>query len=131
MAPIEIQERATRPAEENLSPANSNALALLASDVERLGSSSFPLISEQARLAQTMMTLRSASLVNATAEPDNPRRHVHAKYQQALKYLQDPILPIRAQGLAATFHTGSRYEISPNDDKMYVPDQLLPQDGRT
>lgn len=50
-----------------------------------------------------MLTARNASSSIATSQSsaadDDPRKAIQELYQQALKLLQDPILPVRAHGL--------------------------------
>ncbi|KAM0752394.1 hypothetical protein T439DRAFT_379460 [Meredithblackwellia eburnea MCA 4105] len=90
---------------EELSAANTNLLAVIVPRLDVLKTSvTSPLIAPLAREARMVLTLREASdLVSSSNSSDkesDPLAASRSTYQQALKLLQDPILPLRAQGLA-------------------------------
>ena len=58
------------------------------------------MVSREARLVLTARSASSSSSKSAVSTPANDQRTAALeKYQQALKLLQDPILPVRAHGL--------------------------------
>ena len=76
-------------------------LKLLSADLDRLTTSDSPAIGQLAREARTVLDLRSASAAAPrSSAPTDAATRSRERYQSALKLLQDPILPVRAQGLA-------------------------------
>ena len=80
---------------------NTPILHSISEKLDRLASSDNPTTSRLARDANMILYLRKA-VQNSAATPSNagPLGKSRETYQEALKLLQDPILPIRAQGLA-------------------------------
>ncbi|GAA6059246.1 hypothetical protein JCM10212_006639 [Sporobolomyces blumeae] len=77
---------------------------------EDLASSASDLVPPLAREARMVLDLREASLAfsaggsastthRGTAKGDDPLQESRERYREALKLLQDPMLPVRAQGL--------------------------------
>ncbi|BGO94920.1 hypothetical protein NBRC10512_000596 [Rhodotorula toruloides] len=94
-------------ANETLDTSNTPLLAVIYSQLDTLASStSSQLIPPLAREAKMVLSLRRASSAfdsahpeSTPAESDDPLAASRAKYREALKLLQDPLLPVRAQGL--------------------------------
>ncbi|BGP34773.1 hypothetical protein JCM10296v2_006595 [Rhodotorula toruloides] len=94
-------------ANEALDTSNTPLLAVIHSQLDTLASStSSQLIPPLAREAKMVLSLRRASSAfdsahpeSTSAESDDPLAASRAKYREALKLLQDPLLPVRAQGL--------------------------------
>lgn len=94
-------------ANEALDMSNTPLLAVIHSQLDTLASStSSQLISPLAREAKMVLSLRRASSAfesthpeSTSADSDDPLAASRAKYREALKLLQDPLLPVRAQGL--------------------------------
>ncbi|KAG8918949.1 hypothetical protein FRC01_001559, partial [Tulasnella sp. 417] len=94
---------ATLEANESMTPLNTPLLQIILSDLEPLTLHSSSTIRPLAREARLVLTARNASTstgrsTGTTAE-DDPKKAANDTYQQALKLLQDPILPVRAHGL--------------------------------
>lgn len=86
--------------------ANTPLLAVVYSQLDTLSQSSrsSALIPPLAREARMVLSLRRASSSFATPagkqdDPADPLAASRAQYREALKLLQDPLLPVRAQGL--------------------------------
>ncbi|GAA5935058.1 hypothetical protein JCM10213_000633 [Rhodosporidiobolus nylandii] len=95
-------------ANESLSPSTSPLLAAISAQLSLLASSSSsPIIAPLAREARMVLSLRSAtssfdastSSSTAPGDPEDPLQKSRETYREALKLLQDPLLPVRAQGL--------------------------------
>ncbi|BGP73193.1 hypothetical protein NBRC10513v2_006597 [Rhodotorula toruloides] len=94
-------------ANDSLDMSNTPLLAVIYSQLDTLASStSLQLIPPLAREAKMVLSLRRASSAfdsahpeSTSAESDDPLAASRAKYREALKLLQDPLLPVRAQGL--------------------------------
>lgn len=83
---------------------NTPLLQVIEVDVERLTNHSSTTIRALAREARLVLTARNASTSTTTggcptSQLPDARQAASEKYQQALKLLQDPILPVRAHGL--------------------------------
>ncbi|KAG8987769.1 hypothetical protein FRB90_003165, partial [Tulasnella sp. 427] len=94
---------ATLEANEKMTPLNTPLLQVILADLEPLTLHSSTSIRPLAREARLVLTVRNASTSTAqnsrTLAADDPKRESYETYQQALKLLQDPILPVRAHGL--------------------------------
>lgn len=89
--------------DETLSIATTPLLSLIFAKLDDLIASTSEIIPPLAREARLVLTLRkAATLVNndTSRRSDDPLAASREKYQEALKLLQDPILPVRAQGLS-------------------------------
>ncbi|GEM10871.1 hypothetical protein Rt10032_c12g4888 [Rhodotorula toruloides] len=94
-------------ANETLDMTNTPLFAVIYSQLDTLASStSSQLIPPLAREAKMVLSLRRASSnfdsthpESTSTESDDPLAASRAKYREALKLLQDPLLPVRAQGL--------------------------------
>jgi hypothetical protein len=89
-------------ANESLDTNNTPLLATIQLRLESLAREDGPLSGPLAREAIRVLALRRASnniRVPQTTEAADPLAKSRAQYQTALKLLQDPILPVRAQGL--------------------------------
>ncbi|KAG8921522.1 hypothetical protein FRC00_008534 [Tulasnella sp. 408] len=90
-------------ANESMTPLNTPLLQVILSDLEPLTLHSSPTIRPLAREARLVLTARNASTSGGqstkTTAADDPNKAANDTYQQALKLLQDPILPVRAHGL--------------------------------
>lgn len=83
-------------------------LSLIFSKLEGISSTSTsPLVPPLAREARLVLSSRQASLFGASPSSNSndgtshdPLAASRVKYQEALKLLQDPLLPVRAQGLS-------------------------------
>lgn len=86
---------------EAIDRANTPILHSISEKLDRLAGSDNPTTSRLARDANMILYLRKA-VQTSVASPANagPMSKSRETYQEALKLLQDPILPIRAQGLA-------------------------------
>lgn len=86
-----------------MTPLNTPLLQVILSDLEPLTLHSSPTIRPLAREARLVLTARNASTSAdqsaKTIAADDPKKAANDTYQQALKLLQDPILPVRAHGL--------------------------------
>lgn len=101
-----VLSRATPIANEDLNMEITPSLALIFTQLEILSStSSSILIPPLAREAHLVLSLRRASSIltdnssTPPAGPIDPLAKSRATYQESLKLLQDPILPVRVQGL--------------------------------
>ncbi|GAA5968373.1 hypothetical protein JCM11641_007611 [Rhodosporidiobolus odoratus] len=90
----------------NLSDSNTPLLPVIASQLTLLAKSSpSPIIAPLAREAKMVLQLRRASSSFEKVSPtegqgkDDPLAQSRETYREALKLLQDPLLPVRAQGL--------------------------------
>lgn len=94
---------ATLEANESMTPVNTPLLQVILSDLEPLTLHSSSTIRPLAREARLVLTARNASTSTGqstgTTAADDPKKVANDTYQQALKLLQDPILPVRAHGL--------------------------------
>ncbi|KAG8987795.1 hypothetical protein FRB90_003143, partial [Tulasnella sp. 427] len=94
---------ATLEANEKMTPLNTPLLQIILTDLEPLTLHSSASIRPLAREARLVLTARIASTSTAqnlrTSVADDPKGAAYETYQQALKLLQDPILPVRAHGL--------------------------------
>lgn len=82
----------------DLTPTNTPLLQVVFSHLEPLTNSSINIIRKTALEARLVITTRQAS--GAAQNYGSPqRRSDHEIYQEALKLVQDPILPVRAHGL--------------------------------
>ncbi|GJN93079.1 hypothetical protein Rhopal_006124-T1 [Rhodotorula paludigena] len=93
-------------ANETLDASNTPLLAVIYSQLDTLqASNTSQLIPPLAREAKMVLSLRRASSVFGAPNPDeasessDPLAASRIKYRDALKLLQDPLLPVRAQGL--------------------------------
>lgn len=90
-------------ANESMTPLNTPLLQVMSSDLEPLTLHSSPTIRPLAREARLVLTARNASTSTSQSTgvtaSDDPKKAANETYQQALKLLQDPILPVRAHGL--------------------------------
>jgi hypothetical protein len=78
-------------------------LSLIFNKLDSLISSPSTLVPPLAREAKLVLSLRRASSFAApssTSVIDDPLAASRATYQESLKLLQDPLLPVRAQGLS-------------------------------
>ncbi|KAK4690688.1 hypothetical protein P7C70_g9515, partial [Phenoliferia sp. Uapishka_3] len=91
-------------ANENLTMSTTPLLSLIFTRLSNLTSSQSTLIPPLAREARLVLSLRRASTIptssSSSAGPTDPLAASRATYQEALKLLQDPLLPVRAQGLS-------------------------------
>ena len=86
---------------EGLSHANTPILHSISARLHQLSDSENPTTSRLARDANMILALRKAAQSSETMSvSEGPLGKSRDTYQEALKLLQDPILPIRAQGLA-------------------------------
>ncbi|KAG9038544.1 hypothetical protein FRB95_000765 [Tulasnella sp. JGI-2019a] len=90
-------------ANEKLTSMNTPLLQVIESDIEVLTTHASTTVGALAREARLVLTARNASTSTAGSQigtgPEDPRQRAQEQYQQALKLLQDPILPVRAHGL--------------------------------
>lgn len=85
---------------ERLSPTNSPLLQVIFSRLEPLTNHRRDFIRKASLEARLVITTRQAADVNpAPSGRDHARRSDQEVYQEALKLIQDPILPVRAHGL--------------------------------
>lgn len=96
-------------ANESLSPSTTPLLVLIFDKLEALAESSSEIISPLAREARMILSLRraanlsspaSTSTTSSTTQAFDPLAASRERYQEALRLLQDQILPVRAQGLS-------------------------------
>ncbi|GAA5929961.1 hypothetical protein JCM1841_001227 [Sporobolomyces salmonicolor] len=91
----------------SLDTSNTRLLSVIHSQLDTVSASSAsPLVPPLAREAKLVLSLRSASSafapsssISSSASANDPLAASREKYQEALKLLQDPLLPVRAQGL--------------------------------
>lgn len=92
-------------ADSTLDASNTPLLAVVYSQLDALSrSTSSELIPPLAREARMVLSLRKASGAFGDSQPEgedpaDPLAESRRKYREALKLLQDPLLPVRAQGL--------------------------------
>lgn len=88
---------------EDLSTENTPILRSINSKLSRLTEAETDTTARLAKDAQFVLSLRSAAAVSSAShatQADDSLRASRGMYQEALKLLQDPILPVRAQGLS-------------------------------
>ncbi|GAA5901723.1 hypothetical protein JCM5296_005389 [Sporobolomyces johnsonii] len=91
----------------SLDTSNTRLLSVIHSQLDTVSASSTsPLVPPLAREAKLVLSLRRASSAfapssapSSSSAKDDPLAASREKYQEALKLLQDPLLPVRAQGL--------------------------------
>ncbi|KAG8934490.1 hypothetical protein FRC02_009837 [Tulasnella sp. 418] len=87
----------------SLTPMNTQLLQVISDYLEPLSLHQADAVRPLAREARLVLTARkastSASGASASTQQDDPQASIQAKYQQGLKLLQDPLLPVRAHGL--------------------------------
>ncbi|GAA5877890.1 hypothetical protein JCM1840_002938 [Sporobolomyces johnsonii] len=91
----------------SLDTSNTRLLSVIHSQLDTVSASSTsPLVPPLAREAKLVLSLRRASSAfapssapSSASAKDDPLAASREKYQEALKLLQDPLLPVRAQGL--------------------------------
>jgi hypothetical protein len=95
-------------ANDDLDMSNTPLLALIFSKLDSFASSSSTVVPPLAKEAKMVLYLRRASSFASVSHPTDskdsatvdPLAASRSTYQEALKLLQDPLLPVRAQGLA-------------------------------
>lgn len=88
---------------DDLTVENTPALRSISSKLSKLEEAATETTARLAKDANFILSLRSASARASTSSGegrDDPLRASRETYQEALKLLQDPILPVRAQGLS-------------------------------
>ncbi|KAL7415364.1 hypothetical protein BDY24DRAFT_413505 [Mrakia frigida] len=92
-------------ANDDLSPSTSPILTLIQSSLEHHLNSSTPSIRHLTREARLLISVREATSSSSTnsSDPTDPKTEATNKildsYRQALKLVQDPLVPVRAHGL--------------------------------
>lgn len=87
-------------ANEDLNMTTTPLLSLIFDKLDGLASSSSEIVPPLAREARLVLSLRRASFFASTpSSTTDPLAASRERYQEALRLLQDPILPVRAQGL--------------------------------
>ncbi|KDQ15352.1 hypothetical protein BOTBODRAFT_624950 [Botryobasidium botryosum FD-172 SS1] len=90
----------------SITPANTPLLKIIASHLEPLANHPSQFIRQSASEVRLILKARLASDVSISApDTDSPaRKSALETYQEALKLVQDPILPVRAHGLLLLRH---------------------------
>ncbi|KAF8490277.1 hypothetical protein JB92DRAFT_3010158 [Gautieria morchelliformis] len=114
----------------DLSPQNTPDLDDILISLNHLISHTSPTIRQLAREARLVLTARTASTSAAASRPKAETESSYATYQKALKYLQDPIIPVRAHGLQLLRELVSRPSMTPasqaRSDDWQLDPALLP-----
>lgn len=87
-------------ANEDLSPQTTPILTLISSRLERLTESQSAYVRRAAKEARLVLTIRSHGASTSSKAKGQERKPDQEVYQEALKLIQDPILPVRAHGLS-------------------------------
>lgn len=97
-------------------------LSLIFDKLDGLASSSSEIVPPLAREARLVLSLRRASLfASPSSSTSDPLAASRERYQEALRLLQDPILPVRAQGLAILRSLVANHEALLSTDPALLP----------
>lgn len=109
---------------EDLTRENNVALRSIDRKLSKLVEAETDVTARLAKDAQFILSLRSASARSASSGTENVSDTLQASratYQEALKLLQDPILPVRAQGLSMLRSLVDSKDALLTTDKALVP----------